>query len=230
MLAQFSFPIFLSLHDRHCLVIGYGNVGIRKLRGLLSSNPESVLVLDLQPLNAVPSSGAMLLKDGRVCFESRAYTLEDISKSFLVFACTNCRNENENIARLCNKAGILCNSASDPANGSFIIPALMTKNDVVMAISSGGASPALAKKWLDEQEIWLEKKSKFAVFLGKFRKVILEHGENSHANSILFRKIVNSPFENWFLAGNMVGCHDWLKQELPADIYYKAKEILYDLS
>lgn len=226
---QFSFPIFLSLQNKICLVIGFGRVGARKLNGLLSSNPRSILVLDLAPREALPQNKQVLLEDGRVRYECRPWTMTDISSSFLVFATTGSKEENGKIARLCTEAGILCNSASNPDEGSFIIPAHATKNNACMAICTGGASPALAKKWLEEQNIWLESKASFASFMGKLRKIILKTGEKSDLNAVFFHKIVNSPFEEWFISGKLDRCLAWLQQELPSDIYYEAKEILYDL-
>lgn len=226
---QFLFPAFLSLQNKTCLIVGFGKVGMRKLQGLISANPYSVLVLDLEPLSSLSKKQKDLLADRRVRYESRSCAKEDISNCFLAFATTNNKEENARIAGLCANYGVLCNSASCPEDGSFIIPAHSTKNNLCMAISTGGASPALAKKWLEEQSPWLENKEPFALFMRKLRCIILETGKNSDLNANFFRKIVNSSFEEWFLSRNIDKCSAWLQQELSSDLYNKVKEILYDL-
>lgn len=226
---QFLFPAFLSLQNKTCLIVGFGRVGMRKLHGLLSANPYSVLVLDLKPLSALSKKQKDLLADRRVRYESRSCTREDISGRFLVFAATSNKEENTRIAEFCVKDGVLCNSASSPEDGSFIIPANITKQNVCMAISTGGASPALAKKWLEELNPWLDNKASFALFMGKLRCIILATEKNSDLNAKFFRKLVNSSFEEWFISRNIDMCAAWLQQELSSDLYNKVKEILYDL-
>ncbi len=227
---QFLFPAFFSLQNKTCLIVGFGRVGMRKLHGLLSANPYSVLVLDLKPLSSLSKRQIDLLADRRVRYEVRSCTREDISGCFLVFAATNNKEENARIAKLCANDGVLCNSASCPQDGSFIIPANITKNNVCLAISTGGASPALAKKWLEEQKLWLDNKASFALFMGKLRCIILTTEKNSDLNANFFRKIVNSSFEEWFISRNTDKCAAWLQQELSSDLYNKVKEILYDLT
>ena len=97
------YPLYLSLANCHCLVVGFGSVGQRKLGGLLACGPASVLVLDVCPPDA---EGQQLLKDARVSFARRACTEEDISGRFLVFAATGDAEENRRIAGLCRTHGI----------------------------------------------------------------------------------------------------------------------------
>ena len=93
------YPIFISLTGIHCLVVGLGQVGQRKLSGLLACNPASVLVLEL----AAPTpEAAALLDDARVHFERRSCTQADLQGRALVFAATGNAAENSRIMGILN--------------------------------------------------------------------------------------------------------------------------------
>ena len=132
------YPIFISLSGIRCLVVGLGQVGQRKLSGLLACNPASVLVLDL----AGPApEAAELLRDPRVRFERRACEAADLNGCGLVFAATGSAAENSRIATLCAAAGVLCNSASNPDEGCFQVPAVARSAPLAAALSTGGQAP-----------------------------------------------------------------------------------------
>lgn len=103
------YPVFLALEGRHCLVVGLGQVGRRKLAGLLDCGPASVLVLDTAPPAA---AAAPLLRDARVCFARRACTEKDVAGRVLVFAATNSTAENRRVAAWCRRQAC---SATVPA-------------------------------------------------------------------------------------------------------------------
>ena len=138
------YPIFLSLEGRACLVAGLGGVGRRKLEGLLACGPASVLVLDILRAEDLSAEAAALLTDPRACFESRTCTPADIQGRALVFAATGSAVENARIAALCREANVLCNCASAPELGAFSVPAVARQDGLAAALSTGGASPALA--------------------------------------------------------------------------------------
>ena len=89
------YPIFISLSGIRCLVVGLGQVGQRKLSGLLACNPASVLVLDpAGPATESAPEAAELLRDPRVHFERRACETADLNGCGLVFAATGSAAEN----------------------------------------------------------------------------------------------------------------------------------------
>ena len=144
-------------------MVGLGQVGQRKLSGLLACNPASVLVLDpAGPATESAPEAAELLRDPRVHFERRACETADLNGCGLVFAATGSAAENSRIAALCAAAGILCNSASNPDEGCFQVPAVARSTPLAAALSTGGASPALARRWKGELERWLEPRSRMS--------------------------------------------------------------------
>lgn len=229
----FSYPLFLSLEGEHCLVVGLGEVGLRKLAGLLRAGVGSVLALDTQlppgPLEtALGSQGAELAADARVRLERRPCTAEDVQASLLVFAATGDREENARVARLCRKARVLCNCASDPGLGQFAVPATARCGELRAALSTGGASPALARRLRRELEGWLTPRAALAHFLGRLRPLVLAMGNDTRHNSKLFRKVAASPLGDWLAQGDTARCRNWLAAELPPVLAAQALALVED--
>ena len=137
------YPLFLSLNGLDCLLVGLGQVGQRKLAGLLACDPALVLVLERNDPPAHDASLQDMLRDERVRFERRTCTADDIHGKILVFAATGDADENRRIAALCRSLGVLCNCASTPEEGNFQVPAVARCAPLAAALSTGGASPAL---------------------------------------------------------------------------------------
>ena len=220
------YPIFISLTGIHCLVVGLGQVGQRTLSGLLACTPASVLVLEL----AAPTpEAAALLDDARVHFERRSCTQADLQGRALVFAATGNAAENSRIAALCAHAGILCNSASNPDEGCFQVPAVARHAPLAAALSTGGASPVLARRWKGELESWLEPRSRMAALMGRLRPLVLALGEDTGQNTRLFRKLADSSLQQWLEKDDLDNCLRCLQAELPPALHANIAELLHDL-
>ena len=156
----FAYPLFLSLEGEHCLVVGLGEVGLRKLAGLLTAGVGSGLALDAGQAEAAPKSApnpgaARLLADPRVRVERRPCTAADIAPCRRGFAAPGGAEANARIAALCRAARVLCNCASEPALGQFAVPAVARRGELCAALSTGGASPALSRSLRGDLENWL---------------------------------------------------------------------------
>lgn len=223
----FAYPLFLSLEGRHCLVAGLGEVGLRKLQGLLAAGVGSVLALESPlPQGAAETppgpEAAPLLADARVRFARRACTAEDVRESLLVFAATSDPEENARIARLCREERVLCNCASAPRLGQFAVPAVARCGELCAALSTGGGSPALARRLREELNGWLSPWAALAHFLGLLRPLVLAMGNDTRHNRKLFRKVAASPLGYWLATGDADRCRDWLYAELPPALAAKA--------
>lgn len=213
------YPVFLALNEHKCVVVGLGGVGCRKLAGLLASRAQNVLALDLRPKAELSIEAAQLLKDARIKFENRCFTKEDASSSFLVFAATYDCEENLRIAQLCRETRTLCNCITDPAAGSFILPATARKGNLCAALSTAGQSPYLASQWRLELEDWLRPREKMAWLMGRIRAPLLALGNEHSHNSAIFRKIAESPIPHWLEHDDLLHCEEWLKTELPPELH-----------
>ena len=127
----------LDLAGRRCVVVGGGTVGYEKAAGLLACGAAVTVVSpELDP------SFALLEVDWR----RRRYRRGDLRGAFLVIAATSERPVNERVSRDAEARGMLCNVADVPELCNFILPAVHREGPIAIAVSTGGASPALAKR------------------------------------------------------------------------------------
>ncbi len=141
------YPLMVDLTGRRCLVVGGGVVAERKVRALLEAGGE---VLVVSPVLA-PGLEA-LKREGRIVHLARPYQPGDLAGSFLVFGATDDHRVNRRLADEAKAAGVLANMADSPTSGTFLAPAVLTRGDLVIAISTGGDSPALARKIREDLE------------------------------------------------------------------------------
>lgn len=197
------YPLFLDLDGANCLVAGLGDVGLRKLRSLLEYTVQDVLVLDRRTPDSVPA-WQDVLRHPAVRFERRELdnmTPEDFDKDVqgrtLVFAATASPAVNKALAASCHKYGVPCNVVNAPDAGSFIVPAKVNNGPITLAISTGGASPALSKVLKQDLELWLDGRyARLATMLEKIRPLVLAQGLGNPANADIFRAIVEQR-ERW---------------------------------
>lgn len=135
------FPIFLDLKTHPCLVIGGGPVAERKVEALLKVQGQVTVISPT--LTANLRSWAV---EGKLTIHERPYRPGDLRGFSLVFAATDDEALHEQIAAEARKTGAFLNVVDRPALCSFIVPAVVSQGDLTLAISTGGASPALAKK------------------------------------------------------------------------------------
>jgi len=137
----FGYPVMLDVGGVPVLVVGGGRVASRKAKALVEAGAVVTVVApdvddELAELVAV--------------VHRRSYAATDIEGHRLVLTATNDASVNAAVAADATAAGLWVNSADDPANCSFILPAVARRDPVVVSVSSGGASPALASHLRDE--------------------------------------------------------------------------------
>ena len=135
------YPVYLDLTDKRCLVIGGGAVAEDKVSKLKGFGARiSVISPDLTPtLEAYAQRGELE-------WHPREYQPGDLNGVFLGIAATNRREVNESIFQEAMELGVLLNVVDKPDQCSFIAPSVVKRGEVTLAISTGGASPALARK------------------------------------------------------------------------------------
>lgn len=213
------------------MVVGAGEVGCRKLADLLESDVERVLVLDAQP----PSAALMLLlADVRVRFVQRDFTPEDLwldgklmgKRAGLVFATTGHAAVNAAVVAACAEQGILCNSADAPDTGGFIVPARVCAGRVTLAVSTQGASPALARHMRQSLQSFAEPYAALAELLARLRPMVLAIGNESGHNRELFRTLVTSPLGEALAMGDIGRADALLRELLPKTLHPRITELL----
>ncbi len=222
------YPLFMRLDGCRCLVVGAGGVGRRKLAALIPCGAAEILVLDTSPPDA---ELAALLACPGVRFEQRTFSADDLAGRSLVFAATGVPAVNADIARLCRDGGVLCNVIDDPAAGSFIVPAHFACGDITVALSTGGQSPALARRIRMDLEAWFGNRyDGLVVLMGRLRPLVLALGDETGQNAALFRTIVGSPLVDALAAKDRQRCEDLLHTLLPVELHPHIVELLHDIA
>jgi precorrin-2 dehydrogenase/sirohydrochlorin ferrochelatase len=155
----------LKLSGRRCLVVGGGDVGLEKVEGLLACDADVVLVApdavaDLQALAA----------EGSIAWERRTYAPSDLAGTFMVIACTNDTDVNIRVFDDAERRAMLVNIVDVPPLCNFILPAIVRTGPLAIAISTAGASPALAKRMKREVgELFGDEYARLAIMLNDAR-------------------------------------------------------------
>jgi len=141
------YPIFLDIEGKKCVVVGGGQVALRKVRALLDHGARvEVISPDLCP------GLSRMFKQGKVHAVRRDYAEGDLAGAVIVVAATNDNDLNAKVAEEARARGVLINAVDDPQHCDFIVPSHLRHGDVTIAISTGGRSPALARKIRTELE------------------------------------------------------------------------------
>lgn len=135
------YPVYLNLQGRRCVIIGGGGVAEGKIARLLESGAE------IRVISPDATRGIQRMADaGAIRWEPRPYRPGDLAGAFIAIAATNNREVNRRIFDEAEARGVMLNAVDDPPNCSFIAPSIVQRGPVTVAISTGGASPALARK------------------------------------------------------------------------------------
>jgi len=144
------FPAFLDLNGRSCLVVGGGDVAFRKVRLLTAAGAVITIVAPDISQDLIDFSG-----NKRLEFVLREFRSSDVSSHWLVVSATGNPAVERSVFKAATDAGIFCNGVDDITNCSYITPAIVDRSPIVVAISSGGAAPVLARKLREQIELSL---------------------------------------------------------------------------
>ena len=156
----------LKLKGRRCLVVGGGEIGLEKVEGLLACEGDVTLVAP----TAVPEVEE-LAREGSIAWEQREYAgMADLEGTFIVIACTDDTDVNIRIYEDAEQRAMLVNIVDVPPLCNFILPAIVRTGPLAIAISTAGASPALAKRMKAEvSQLFGEEYARLAVMLNDVR-------------------------------------------------------------
>jgi precorrin-2 dehydrogenase/sirohydrochlorin ferrochelatase len=155
----------LRLKGRRCLVVGGGEIGLEKVEGLLACDADITLV--------APEAGpelAALAAEGSIRWEPRTYQSTDLDGCLIAIAATNDTDVNISVFHDAEERAMLVNVVDVPPLCNFILPAIVRTGPLAVAISTAGASPALAKRMKHEiGEMFGEPYATLAVLLNDAR-------------------------------------------------------------
>jgi len=186
-----NYPIMLQLDGKKVVVIGGGKVAERKVIGLLGTGAQ-VIVVSPQATKEIQT----LFLDGKIVWLKKFFSGEDLQDAALIFAATDDKDLNQSVKSL---AGIhqLVTIADDPDHSDFHLPAHVQRGRLSIAVSTGGASPILAKKLRAELEQQFDERyAEYVDFLFAARQWILKEVEDPSIKRKLLTVIVSEDFLN----------------------------------
>ena len=179
------YPVFLDVAGKNCLVVGGGSVGARKAE-MLSRCQAQVKVVSQEfdaQFHDHPIKGVTL--------EKKQYDTKDLMGMRLVFAATNNAGLNQQIKADAENIGILCNLADDPSAGDFILPSVVERGDLLVAVSTSGKSPAMARKIRQELEDYFGPEyADVLELLGALRQKMLAAGHDPDRHKKIFSRLI----------------------------------------
>lgn len=137
---SFGYPVMLEVRGRRCVVIGGGSIGEGKVRGLLDGGAE-VTVVDPEPETGLEE----LARQGRVTLVRRSYQPGDLKGAFVGIAATDDGAINASVFAEAEAERVLFNAVDDSQYCHFAVPSIVRRGDLLLTLSTGGKSPALAK-------------------------------------------------------------------------------------
>lgn len=192
------FPVFLDLKNRKCVVVGGGRVAERKIQNLRKAGAAVTVVSP-----RVTPALERLKETKGIEHLRRAYKTGDLKAAFLAVAATDHRPTNEKVFREASARRIPVNAVDDPVHCTFIVPAVISRGDILIAISTGGRSPALAKALRKklEREVGGEYSSLLKL-IGAVRKSILPLGWGPMKNQKIYRRLLQEDVLDLLRRGN----------------------------
>ncbi|NTV13610.1 MAG: bifunctional precorrin-2 dehydrogenase/sirohydrochlorin ferrochelatase [Desulfobulbaceae bacterium] len=197
------FPVNLLIAERKCVVIGGGRVAARKVASLLECggvveviSPD--LTEELQEQR----------RQGRVLWRQRSYRPGDLAGAFLVIAATDAEEVQAAVFAEASAANQLINVADVPPRCNFILPAVVSRGDLVLAVSTAGKSPALARRIRKQlAEAYGDEYGTVVEIMGLLRPLVLALGLGHGRNKEIFTALLSDDFVAWVRGG------DWLSLE-----------------
>lgn len=166
------YPVFMELQARRVLVIGGGAVAEQKVGGLLAAGADVTLIAP-----TLTPALALLLTEARIMHDQREYAEGDLEGYELCFAATDDGAVNSRVAAEGKQRRIWVNAADDPKYCDFILPSVVRQGDVVVAASTGGSSPALARRLREDLTAFLaDDYAPLAELLGSVRQELRRRG------------------------------------------------------
>ena len=205
-----SFPLFLKLHERPCLVVGGGVVAARKTQQLLAAGAKVFLIAP-----EIESSLTKLKQEKKIQHLNQYYDESCLNIIELVIAATNDTQLNSEVAEHARAKHILINVVDNPELGSFIMPSIIDRNPVIVAVSTGGASPVLARLLRARLETLIPSSyGKLASLISRFRERVKQRFPKIQQRRHFWEHVLQGPVAEMLYAGQEKNALALLEKQL----------------
>ncbi len=203
-------PIFVEIENRPCLVVGGGEVAARKT-GLLLKYGAKITVVSPTLCPAL----AKLREQGRITHQARRFLPEDVEGCRLAYAATDDRAVNREVSETASARHIPVNVADDPSLCTFIMPSIIDRDPVQIAVSTGGASPVLARLLRTRLETLVPASyGRLAQMMASFRDKVRKHFADSSQRRRFWEQVLHGPIAEMLFAGQDKAALDALEHAI----------------
>ena len=192
-------PVFLRVHGQPCLVVGGGEVAFRKVQSLIRAGAKVTVVSP----ELIEGLLAMAL-DGRICHLEKRFEVSDLNSMVLVVSATNDAGVNQEVYEAAQLRRLPVNVVDCPDLCSFIFPAIVDRSPLVIAVSSGGASPVLARAVRARLEMLFPKAyGQLAAFAEARRNITKSRIEDPSRRRRFWERVLAGPLRDQVLTGQI---------------------------
>lgn len=218
------YPVCLDITGKLCVVVGGGEVALRKIQGLLAAR---AMIRLISP--EVEPELELLARQGKIDWQRKSFAAEDLRQALLVFAATDDREVQERICRETARNGQLVNVVDDPGCCDFQVPATFRRGDLTIAIATGGKSPAVAAmiRGRLEQEFGAE----YEVLLNLMARVrsrVAAGGYSQAERKKIYKKILHGDIVEWIRRGEVTALRRHLQSVLGPEMDLDIKDLNLD--
>lgn len=208
------YPVSLDISGKRCLVVGGGTVAARKIKALLLCGGV-VQIISPEACKAIVRQS----DNGEIDWLKRGYRRGDVKDAFLVFAATDDPEVQKMVAEDAAHHHVLLNSADNPPLSDFHVPAKIRRGDLVIAVSTGGGSPALAR--LLKVQLAREYGEEYGILvelMARIRRLVVNQSRPAEKNRVLFQSILKLPVLDCIKNEDWAKLRRLLENEIPDGI------------
>ena len=214
-------PIFVDIKQKPCLVVGGGDIALRKINLLLKAD-ASVTCVSPEFCDGV----AQLAKQGRIQTLERAFKDDDVTEQVLIVSATDNAELNQRVSSLASAANIPVNVVDSPALCSFVMPSIVDRSPIVIAISSAGSAPVLARLIRAKLESTIPHAyGKLASLAGRFRAQVKAKFTNIEDRRYFWEKAFSGVVAEKVFAGKEAEAEQDLQAQLDGSVDSETGEV-----
>lgn len=209
------YPVHLDMTGRHCIIVGGGHIAARRIHGLLEAGAYVTVISPQCHPDII-----QLASEGYVKIILRNYEGEDdLNDADLVFAATNHEYVNRLIADDAKRLQISLNHVGDSKSSTFIVPAVLRRGQLIMSVSTSGASPGLAKRIRNElaqyygveYELYIE-------YLSELREWVNAKVANEKNRAMIFHQVLKFDILELMKEEKLKAFRSWLQIKLEQEL------------
>ncbi len=203
----------MDIRDKVCLVVGGGAVGTRKTLGLIRAGAKVRVVSP--EISPQLEDAAVKDPDQAIELVKRPFQTQDLEGVSLAFAATDNPGVNAVVRQAAARANVMCNAAQGEDKGDFILPSVVARGDLLIAVSTCGASPALAKRMRKElAQAFGPEYGELATLLAGVRRHLLAQGHDPEGHKQLLTALVEQDLAPLIARRKTAEINDILRQFL----------------